>query len=99
MTDHSLGLEGLATELAQAVQPGLDIEPLRRTMAAALKSMLSRTNPGFKALSGGLTKASTPRRPCTPDQQCVSHYEQYVQHIWLPYFFKACQSAFVTAKM
>lgn len=58
MTDHSLGLEGLAAELARAVQPQLEDSLLQGSMATALKSMLSRNNPGFKALSGGLTKVS-----------------------------------------
>ncbi len=56
MSDHTLGLEGLAAELARAVQPQMEAGQLQGTMAAALKSMLSRSNPGFKALSGGLTK-------------------------------------------
>lgn len=60
MSDHSLGLEGLAAELARAVQAGAGAGPaqLQGTMAAALKSMLSRSNPGFKALSGGLIKVA-----------------------------------------
>ena len=56
MSDHSLGLEGLAAELARAVQPEVEATQMQSTMAAALKSMLSRSNAGFKALSGGLTK-------------------------------------------
>lgn len=62
MGDHTLGLEGLANELAQAVQPQVEATPLAGAMGSALKSMLSRSNPGFKAISGGLTKVSN--NPC-----------------------------------
>lgn len=58
MNDQTLGLEGLATELAQAVQPQVEANPLRTAMGAALRSMLARSNPGFKALSSGLTRVS-----------------------------------------
>lgn len=56
MNDQTLGLDSLAMELAQTIASRSEVKAVQGTLAAALKSMLSRSNPGFKALSGGLTK-------------------------------------------